>query len=126
MAQNDSRIVNLGLLRSYDAALKKYLFTKLGDGMYICEDYEEFMKLKVSADAGNTTYRIGDGQIQSGTPDVSYRTQVYFKNANLMWVGGRFYQFTGDIPVPTKTSELENDKGFLTGEVVGQRLVFGV
>lgn len=50
-----------------------------------------FNTLKISADSTNTKYTINSGNIQEGTPDITWERIAFIDEEHLLWTHGTFY-----------------------------------
>lgn len=55
------------------------------------DTYANFLTKKISADSSNTTYRINNGALQTGTPEILWENFVLIHDIGQIWNRGRFY-----------------------------------
>ena len=53
--------------------------------------YAHFLSKKISADSSNTTYRVNNGVLEAGTPDILWDNFVLIHDIGQIWNRGRFY-----------------------------------
>lgn len=55
------------------------------------DTYAHFLTKKISADSSNTTYRVNNGVLEAGTPDILWEHFVLIHDIGQIWNRGRFY-----------------------------------
>ena len=55
------------------------------------DTYAHFLTKKISADSSNTTYRVNNGILEAGTPDILWENFVLIHDIGQIWNRGRFY-----------------------------------
>lgn len=55
------------------------------------DTYAHFLTKKISADSSNTTYRVNNGVLEAGTPDILWENFVLIHDIGQIWNRGRFY-----------------------------------
>ena len=55
------------------------------------DTYAHFLSKKISADSSNTTYRVNNGVLEAGTPDILWEHFVLIHDIGQIWNRGRFY-----------------------------------
>lgn len=55
------------------------------------DTYAHFLTKKISADKSNTKYRINNGSLQTGTPEILWENFVLIHDIGQIWNRGRFY-----------------------------------
>lgn len=55
------------------------------------DTYAHFLSKKISADSSNTTYRVNNGVLEAGKPDILWEHFVLIHDIGQIWNRGRFY-----------------------------------
>lgn len=55
------------------------------------DTYAHFLTKKISADSSNTTYRVNNGVLEAGMPDILWENFVLIHDIGQIWNRGRFY-----------------------------------
>lgn len=55
------------------------------------DTYAHFLTKKISADSSNTAYRVNNGDLQTGAPDILWSDFVLIHDIGQIWNRGKFY-----------------------------------
>lgn len=57
------------------------------------DTYTHFLTKKISADSSNTTYKVNNGVLEEGTPEILWDHFVLIHDIGQIWNRGRFYNY---------------------------------
>src|SRR5574344_1674202 len=57
------------------------------------DTYAHFLTKKISANSANTTYRVNNGVLEAGTPEILWEHFVLIHDIGQIWNRGRFYNY---------------------------------
>ena len=57
------------------------------------DTYAHFLTKKISANSSNTMYRVNNGALKTGTPDILWEHFVLIHDIGQIWNRGRFYNY---------------------------------
>ena len=57
------------------------------------DTYTHFLSKKIAADSSNTTYKVNNGSVTTGTPDILWENFVLIHDTGQIWNRGRLYDY---------------------------------